>query len=191
MSTPPFPEWCDAAPDAAFSAPHDCSKRASKFERTIRIRNTAEYAAAVLVLILFGGSAIGALAKGEGLMAIAFALIIIGTGFVIWRLYKNGSNLKRRPEDPCIMHLKSQYRRQYELLRSVPRWYLAPFLPGLVMLYGVIAIRTAERVGWVEAFLGLAGPVAMTVGVFGLVALLNWWGAKGLKRKIDDLSGLA
>ena len=190
MNRPPFPEWCEAAPDATFSAPAECARRLSKFESRIRIRNAIEYAAGVMVCFLFGGSAIAAMDGGEVWLAASLVSIVIGTCFVLWNLHRRGSNLERRPEDPCVRHLDRQYRHQRDALRNVPQWYIAPLIPGVLMLYFVVAAKVASKVGWGPALLGIAEPAAITFGIFSLVAIVNWWGAKRLELQIEKLREL-
>lgn len=191
MSNLPIPGWCDAAPDAAFSDPVDCSKRADSFERRIRIRNITEYGAGALVGAIFGALAVKFFAEGESLMALTMTLIVVGAAIVMWNLNKRASNLVRHPEEPCLAYLTRQYRRQYEALRAVPLWYVAPLLPGVIGFYLVVTAKVAERTGWIGALEGLAGPAAVTFGVFGAVALANMWAARSLKRKLASMEALA
>lgn len=191
MTTPPLPQWQSSSPDAAFSAPSECSVRVSKFERRIWRRNLLEYAAGVFIALVMGASAIAAFAKGEAGIGIALALTVIGVGVIMWGLYVRGSNLARRPEDPCLVHLRRQYQRQYEALKAVPLWYIGPLIPGVALLYFTIAAEVAAKIGWVQALQGVAGSAAITFGIFGAVALVNWFGARSLKRKIDEIDALA
>ncbi|MCK0128403.1 hypothetical protein [Erythrobacter sp. F6033] len=191
MNTPPLPEWCEAAPEAAFSPPTDCAARADRFERRIKRRNIVEYAAGIIVAIVSGVGAIAFLREGEGLLSIAMALMALGAVTVMWGLYRRGSNLIRRPEDQCLTHLRRQYQRQYDALRSVPRWYLAPLVPGLAMLYAVRLSQSAQQIGWAEAASQAIIPVTTSIAVFAGVALLNWWAAQGLKSKLSSLNSLA
>ncbi|GMN01493.1 hypothetical protein [Erythrobacter sp. MTPC3] len=187
MTSPPILEWCEAANDAAFSAPADCAARASKFERRIKWRNVTEYLAGAVVILLFSGTTIAAAYKGELLIAASAGLIVMGCAVVLWQLAKRASNLVRRPEDPCVIHLRRQYSRQYEALRSVPVWYLGPLIPGIVAFNLAITARVADAIGWSAAIKGAAGTFAIVAGVFAAVALLNLIGARHLKRKIDEL----
>ncbi|MBV7259977.1 hypothetical protein [Erythrobacter crassostreae] len=191
MSTPPLPEWCEAAPEAAFSAPSECTVRANAFERRIRFRNVTEYVAGGFVALACGAAAVAAFWKGEPLIGISMALVVAGSLFVMWSLHKRGSNLTRRPEDPCITHLRRQYQRQYDALRAVPKWYLGPFIPGMLMFYAVTTVEVAESNGWAEALSGIVGPASATIAIFGGVALANWWAARSLKAKISSLDALA
>ena len=191
MTTPPLPEWCDAAPDAVFSDPQDCAVRATKFERRIRRRNLMEYVAGAIVIVGAGASSIAAGIKGDWGIALAMALTAIGAIVVLWGLFRRATNLERRPEDPCRMHLRRQYQRQYDALRDVPLWYIGPLIPGVLTLYAAIVTGAAEQIGVIEALKGAAGPAVLTFGILAAVALLNWLGARSLKREIQSLDSLA
>ena len=190
MTTPPLPQWCDTAPDAAFIAPAECSRRADRFARRIRVRNGIEYAAGVLVIVLFGGSSLGAAGRGEWLIALSLALIVGGTLVILRNLHRRGSNVERLPEEPCLAHLRRQYARQYEALRTVPLWYVGPLLPGCVLLYAGVAAGVAEVAGWRAALSGIVQPAAITFGIFAAIAWLNLFVARGLKRRLDALDAL-
>lgn len=191
MNRPPIPGWHDEGRDAAFSDPAACNARATAFERKIRRRNFIEYAAGVLVTVLFGGSALGAIAKGEVLITAGLLTIIVGVWVALWNLRQRGSNLERRPEEPCLDHLKRQYRRQYEALRAVPLWYIGPMVPGVALFYFGVAEGVARTLGWSEALSGLAKPVAISFGIFAAIALANVVAARMIRRKIAELDTLA
>lgn len=192
MTAPsPFNAWKSAQSKATFSDPSEFAIRASKFERRIRIRNWLEYGTAVFVTVLFGGTTIGALIKGELLIALSTLAIVIGVFVSMRGLKQRGSNLKRRPEDNCLQHLRRQYNHQYEALRDVPRWYIGPFVPGIVLFYVAVTAGVAEVIGWANALAGIAGPASITLGLFALVAGANWLAARMLKKKVDELDALA
>lgn len=191
MNTPPLPQWQSASTSAAFSEPSECSVRATKFERTIRRRNFLEYAAGIVVSIVMGASAFGAFSEGETAIGAALVLTVVGVAVVLWGLHSRGSNLSRRPEDPCLVHLRRQYQRQYEALKAVPLWYIGPIIPGIAFLYFAIVSRVAERIGWSQALEGASSSAAITFGILGLVAAANWFGARSLKQKIAEIDALA
>ena len=191
MSLPPIPSWSDQASGASFSEPAECAARVGKFERRIRIRNGMEYAAAVLGTILFGVTAFGAFDKGEMMIGLSCLAIIVGVFVAMLNLKRRGGNLDRRPEDNCAAHLRRQYSHQHQLLRDVPVWYIGPFIPGLVLFYLTITARVAERVGWADAMIGILQPAAISFGIMALVMLANWFGARHLQKKIDEIDALA
>ncbi len=191
MTNTPFTQWKLTGGEASFSSPSECSKRASKFERTIHRRNLIEYAAGVFIAALMGASGVGAFIKGEALIGASLLITVLGVFVVMWGLHKRGSNLQRHPEDPCLVHLRRQYERQFEALRAVPLWYIGPLVPGVTLLYLAVTARVAETIGWIDALGGIASSAGITFGIFGLVALANWFAARSLKQKIDEIDALA
>lgn len=191
MSLPPLPAWQSAAKDAHFSDPATCALRASKFERTIRIRNLAEYAAGGLMIVLFGASAIGALIMGETLIGLAMMLTVGGVAVVLWGIARRASNLDRWDEEPCLDHLARQYRRQYEALMRVPVWYIGPLVPGIIALFAAVAAGVAEVTGWQAALVGITQPALVVGGVFAAIIALNLMAARRLQRDLERIERLA
>lgn len=190
MNTSPFPEWCEAAPDAVFSPPNECAVRTAKFERQIKWRNVTEYVAGGVAIVLFTAMAIAAALREELLISASAGLIVLGCLVVLRHLAKRASNLKRRPEDPCTFHLRRQYSRQYDALRTVPVWYLGPLLPGMLALHFAVTAGAAERIGWGPAFENSAGSLAAIAAMFVGVAAVNFIAARFLKKKIEALDAL-
>ncbi len=187
MTDLPFPEWGSAAHDAQFSQARSCETRATRFERRIRVRNAIEYIAGALVALLFGGATIAALLRGEIAFALGFLLVLAGTAAVLWNLHRRGANLERHPEDTCRAHLRRQYEHQRAALAAVPAWYIGPLLPGTLAIYATVTAKVAEKAGWATALSGIAGPAAITFGLFAAIALANLWGARRLAREIAAL----
>lgn len=182
--------WSAIAPDASFSAPSACAQRAALFERKIKRRNRIEYAAGALAIGLLAIFGIGAIAIGEYAIAAASGAIVAGVAVVLWQLARRGGSLDKRPEEPCLEHLRRQYRQQYAALQSVPLWYIGPLVPGIALFYFAIGAGVAREIGWTAALQGLAGPAAATFGIFAAIALVNRLAARGLKRKLEELERL-
>lgn len=183
----PIPDWLAVSADARLSDPSDCAARARAFERRIRRRNVAEYAAGGSAALAFFVLSVGALWFGEWMIALASGLTCAGALLVLRNLARKGSNLAPEPGRPCVTHLKRQYQRQYDALRSVASWYIAPLVPGMLLLLGVITYRIAEVRGWQSALQDLFAPAAVVFAVFAAVIVLNGWAAAVLKRKIRAL----
>ena len=173
MSKEPIFGWSSMNADAQFSTPEACQRHATRFEKLIRRRNLIEYAAGVLVFGLFGLGAATALVAGEGGFAAAMFAVILGTGFVLWKLHRDGSTLDRRPESSCKDQLRDQLVRQRDLLKGVPKWYLAPFIPGILGVYFSAAYGVAQVRGWEVALGGIWQPLGLTAAFFCFVAWLN------------------
>ncbi|MDJ0643740.1 MAG: hypothetical protein QNJ15_13075 [Erythrobacter sp.] len=191
MTKPPLPAWCDAAPDAAFTDPVDCAAQASKFERTVSRRNLFEYLACAFVIGVFGFGAFRAAGDGDTLMAFALLSTVIGAVVVAWGLWKRASNLVRRAEDACLVHLRRQFEHQNRALRAVPLWYLGPLVPGLALFYFAEASGVAEQAGWLAGIEEIALRALISVLIFAAIAYLNHWAAKSIERKIEELDSLA
>lgn len=191
MSLPDFPAWQKAERDARFSDPAACAARATNFERNIKWRNRAEYAAGILITLVFGGASLGAAGRSEPIIAAGLATIIAGVWLALWNLHKRASNQPRTFEEPCLVHLRHQYQRQYEALRAVPLWYIGPMVPGVVLFYFGITQGAAQTIGWAAALKGALGPFLISFGIFAVIAVANLIAARALKRKIDDMENLA
>ncbi|WP_375291329.1 hypothetical protein [Qipengyuania sp.] len=182
-----FDGWNAIATDAAFDDPQRCAARATRFERTIRRRNLIEFAAAGLIIPLFATGAIAAGYIGMWGMVAGCTMIIAGTLAIIGWLFKDGLNLRREPEVSCRDHLRAQYVRQRDLLRAVPKRYLAPLLPGMAAIYATVIVGVAQTRGWTVAIQGVWAPMAGTVAFFAFVAWLNLRAARGLEGQIASL----
>jgi hypothetical protein len=68
--------------------------------------------------------------------------------------------------------------RQRDILRAVPYWYLAPFVPGMV----VSAVSK-----WDTAGANTIGALVVVLTIFGLVWRLNVAGANWLDRKVGEV----
>lgn len=191
MSPAPIPGWQSQSQDSAFSDPSACAARASKLEHQITRRNRREYAAAALVVLLFGAGGLIAAFHGEPLIALSGVLVVAGTALVVRNLHVRASNLDRHPEEPCRVHLRRQYEHQYRFLRSVPLLYIGPLIPGVALFYFAVVRQAAEISGWGSALENAWPKLAVTAAIFAGVAIINWRAAHSVKRKIDGLDALA
>ncbi|HTP31064.1 MAG TPA: hypothetical protein VMJ75_02755 [Candidatus Acidoferrales bacterium] len=114
--------------------------RAARFERRINRRNLREYiggAVGVAIYWLYLKNAPDPLTRAGS------ALIVAGTLFIVWRLYRHGRTT-RLPQDLGFSASLDFHRRQLvqqrDLLRGIFWWYIAPLLPGLSLFF-VVAIQ--------------------------------------------------
>lgn len=189
--TSPFPLWTAAEGDAAFSDPAACAERASAFERQIARRNRRERYAGLIQLPFWGALAAFFLWEGETLIAASVLLIFGGVVAVLRNLAQRAGTLDPQPEEPCLIHLERQYRRQLVALRSVPAWYIGPLVPGVLAFYAAVAAGVAEARGWSAALEGMALPFAVTFGLFAAVILLNRLAARSIASDLARLRSLA
>jgi hypothetical protein len=159
----------------------DIHVRVRAWERRIARRNLREYVAAVLV---FAGFGFTAWRDANPLVRIGSGLVVLGTCYVVWKLYTRGST-RAMPASlaarDCLDFHRSELVRQRDLLRSVWTWYLLPFVPGVVvMAIGRAALQPDRRLAV------LASTVLMVVAFTG-IGWLNQRGARKLQRTIDSL----
>jgi hypothetical protein len=187
--------WHSAPPDKEKIDMEALKKRGSKLRRKVRVRNAVETAAAVVVLYLFGKDAYAALTAGDHLSALGGALVMAGAVVVVAVLWRRGSNMRPpmidAPTSEQIAFHRGALVRQRDLLRSVPRWYLGPFVPGILVLFVAQARNALLGEGLPSAALDrgalLAGNLALVVLVFVAVAWLNARAARKLDAEIAAL----
>lgn len=179
--------WCAESTAETFTKPEDLMNRTSTFERKIKRRNWIEYAAGALVMVFATPAAAMFAMTGEPGLAVAMLLTVIGTGIVMWNLHARASAEGRHPEEDCRSHLVAQHRRQAKALRKVPLWYIGPLLPGILGVYGTVAMKAVGQVdGW-EILVEVGRPLGITLAFFAFVIWLNLRAARSLERQAEAL----
>jgi hypothetical protein len=168
--------------------------KAHGFERKIRVRNAIEYSAAVIVLMSFGYQMF---ASANIYIRAGALLIVLATVFVVYVLHTRGS-ARNVPEElglsASLDFHRSSLERQRDLLRSVWRWYLLPFVPGIATILFGAAVRDGAILNQPSPVseqgaggLGVLIVAAMFVAFFFFIAAINNRGARKLQAEIDAL----
>ncbi|MBC7769704.1 MAG: hypothetical protein H7124_13065 [Phycisphaerales bacterium] len=166
----------------------DVHVRAQRFQSRIRTRNFIEYAAAALVIGVFGWMT---LIIPEPAVQTGAVLIMLGALYVCWQLHRLG-RAATRDERNAAAHSwtdfhRDELTRQRDALRSVWRWYLAPFLPGVLVFLGAVAFTTATDTPLPERLGLFLGGVGMTAVLFAAIAWLNAVAARRLDAELAAL----
>jgi len=159
-------------------------EKSDKFEQGIRRRNLREYIAAAFVILVF---AVYMVIFPNPVIRTGCVLLIAASLYVAYRLHRHGKAqalADRTPFSSCVAHYRAELVRQRDLLRSVMSWYIAPFVPGLVVFTLGIENMRPGRSG---AILLTAIPV---VAIALIIWALNSRVAKKLQREIDTLEML-
>jgi hypothetical protein len=163
----------------------DVHLHAQRFQSRIRNRNMIEYVAAGSVVAFF----VWMIATvPEPIVQIGSGLIVLGALYVCWKLYQLGRAATRSEMDAGAQSWAAFHRgelvRQREALRTVWSWYLAPFVPGMVVFLAGVSFTEANPAP-LPARLGvfLAG-VGLMAAVFAVIWLLNAVAAKKLDAQI-------
>jgi len=159
-------------------------QRAGKFERRIFWRNIREYASSLVAAVLF---AYFFATTHIVLFRVAYALFIAGLAWVVLQLHRQGS-ARSMPGGmgtlTCLQFFRADLERQRDVVINVWSWYLAPLVPGFVVLTVGSVIARPYPAGLIAA----AFLDAVVAVVFVLVWKMNRRAARCLQRMIDELS---
>lgn len=191
MTDPLLDRWATEGADARFTGADEMAHKRTEFERRVRRRNLIEYAAGGLVIPVFAWVAWLTARAGEVVITLGFGMAITGMVVVLASLYYRASNLPHRPESDCRSHLRAQLEHQRQALASVPRWYLAPLVPGMMLVLVGSALPLARDTSWAAALVGLALPAVVIGAIFIGIAWLNRRAARALEGEIAALDALA
>jgi membrane protein YdbS with pleckstrin-like domain len=166
--------------DAVISV-DDIRSRARRLEQAVSIRNLLEYVAAAVVVAAFG---IRMWWESSAVVRVSGVMVIAATLFVTYQLRRRGT-ATQLPAELGVKHAvdfhRGQLERQRDLVQDVWRWYLLPFMPGLVGLQIGLAVSGQAPVANVT--------VQIAVICVGFVAVhgLNRRAARRLQHRIDRL----
>lgn len=177
----PWPKdlWKEQPVSVTTYSPDDLRVRLEKQQASLRLRNLVEYIAGGFVLLAFSTYLL--LPLGPVIKA-ASVLLILGTLYVLWQLHRRASAAPPPAEGDLAGFQREQLVRQHEALKTVWRWYLAPFIPGMLLMFiGQAQVLPAGK--WTY---GVAS-VGLMLTVFGLVWLLNHHAARKIAQEIEEL----
>jgi hypothetical protein len=183
--------WQTQATETRAMSVEALQTRALTFRKKVRWRNLRELIASVFVVAAF--VAIG-LKASNGWGQAGAALIILATVWVLWRLLRDGQAAAPPPAASAATLLafhRGQLVKLRHSLNTMGRWYLAPFVPGVVLLMvsrwvGPPALGRTVRSDH-EVIILCSVIVALILLV---VWLANKLGAMHLQRQIDELDAL-
>ena len=166
-------------------SPEELDRRAHGLDRRVRRRNALEYGAGAIPVLVFGAMALG---HGDPLMRLASVVIVLGVIFVLHGLHHRAG--ASRVEDwaaPILDHHRAQLVRQRDALAGVWRWYLAPLVPGLALLFAGVWQIVRDNAGASAATAHILPPVLIAGIVLAGIHWLNRVAARRLTRAIEAL----
>jgi len=163
--------WRNQRVEPAQMSLEELRQKAERFQRKISRRNLREYVAGAFVFVAFSYF-IWLLPP----MRLGSALLLAATAYVLYQLHTRGA-AKEVPESLALGTC-------LEFHRDVWKWYLLPFVPGLLAIIAVPLLRQPEK--WTGAW-----PVILVwSGMFYAILKLNKRGAEKLQRQIDELNSI-
>ncbi|MBD8065523.1 hypothetical protein IC608_08550 [Devosia sp. PTR5] len=163
--------------------------RARRLDDRIRTRNLWEFVAGGLVVA--ASIAIAALTLlsspwNAPALTIAGGFILLGLGALVamWQLRRRTSPPRIDGAAPTLGHYRAELVRQRDALRSVFRWYIAPFLPGFILIYGATLFDAG-------ALWSVLLPALATLIFLSWVVYANHRAAACIDTEIADLDRTA
>lgn len=185
MTDPAQQLWASQPVAPSRPSPDDLDRRARALDRRVRRRNALEYGAGVLLIPIFGAIAV---MQHDWLLRAACVAILIGVIVVLRGVHVYGGASRRQDwAAPILDHHRAQLVRQRDALQGVWRWYLAPLVPGLALLFASVWRVVYNTAGASAATARIIPPVLIAIVVFAGIHWLNRVGARRLSRAIAAL----
>ena len=166
----------------------DIHARSERFQSRIRNRNLIEYVAAGSVVAVFGWMIAPV---PEPIVQVGAALIVLGALYVCWKLHQLGRAATRSEMDAGAQSWAAFHRaeltRQREALRTVWSWYLAPFVPGMLVFLAGVSFTEANPAPFPARLGVFLASLTLMAAVFAVIWLLNARAARRLQREIEAL----
>ncbi len=136
--------WKKEGPTGSPPDLEDLRDRAGKFRNKVRRRNTIEFLAGGLVIVVFAAIAWSA---PISLVRVGAALVIAGACIVCWQLFRRTTPLSPPEKGGKLSVLefhKRELTRQRDALKSIIGWYILPLLPGVTFMLSIPLLSGAE-----------------------------------------------
>lgn len=160
---------------------------AEKFQSRIRVRNWTEYVAAASVVLVFGWMAV---TIPMPIVKAGSVLIVLGAAYVCWKLYELGRAATKSEMNQAASLVdfhRAELQRQRAALSTVWRWYLAPFVPGMLVFLAGVAFAPELDAPLAAKFATFAVGIGFVGAVFAAIAWLN---AKAVQRLDKEIAAL-
>ncbi len=178
--------WQSQPPESPPMTLADIRKTSRAFQSRVRRRNLIEYVAGAVGALGF----LPAVFDPESWMVRAGGVLAIaGMAVVGWQLHRRGSarGVPEAGEALTAFH-RAELIRQRDAVRSVAVWYLAPPIPGMILL---LLGRWFQAPAPHRSATAHQLAILAVAAVVGLVFLAIWWlnqrVAHRLQRQIDQL----
>ncbi len=157
--------------------------RASRFERRITRRNRREIVACFIVSALFVYFLIS---NHNILFRLSYGMFVVAMIWIAVQLRRKGA-VNALPvsmgAESSLQFFRLELERHRDVLKNIWPWYLAPMVPGYVMLSIAYLVSFPQRARWI----GVIAFDAFIVLLFIAIWKMNARAARCLQRSIDEL----
>jgi hypothetical protein len=175
--------WKDQSMTTATLSLEQVKVKAKRLHRRIAFRNAREYVGCGIVTCAFSLY----LYRFPGLlMRTGCMLTILATLFIAWQMKRRASNQvlpSASGEQSWLDFQRAQLIRQRDALHSAWLWYVAPFLPGVIVFRWGVETELSQNAPFVRGWLANLLIALVFLGV----AALNRYAARKLQQHIDTL----
>jgi len=178
--------WAGQAQEPFEMSLSEIHARAGRFRSRIRVRNLTEYAAAVLVIGIFGWMA---WMIPPPVVKAGAGLIVLGTLYVVWMLHRKGGAGAALPDGalPLADYHRGELVKQRDALATIWRWYLAPFVPGMLVFVGGVSFAPDTGLPLAARLIQFGTTLGLMAALFAGIAWLNAQAVKKLDAEIAAL----
>ena len=169
--------WQQQNVSASGMTPEEVRRASAALERQAKWREWRVYLASLIWMPLMG---ILILHNTDSWVRWGQALILYGGLVAIWEQAWHSPAHSRVEGPDFIDAWRIQLERERERLRSMQRWQLVPYLPGVVLVI-VGAARHGAQASWFVLNVG---------GLVLLYAWLRWLKGRAIRRLEDQLDAL-
>lgn len=182
--------WIQQTQETFVMSLTDIRSHAHSFQSRVRTRNYTEYAAAVLVIAIFGWVAF---LVPEPVVKAGALLTAVGAAYVAFALHRKAGAAVPRPDgsESLLDFHRGELVRQRRALATVPQWYLAPFVPGMLLFIGGVSFSQDSGLPLLARFIQFGVSLPIVGAVFAGVAWLNARAVKQLDAEIAALDALS
>lgn len=178
--------WKEQEMIAQILNPSQLETRRHRLEDRIKLRNRIEYIAGGIVfigaLLLGGWMLIDDPNLVETVLGAGILLLGAGAFFACVQLQRRtGGPVAVDGTQSTLAHYRADLIRQRDALRSVFAWYIAPFLPGFLLIYGSVFLDPNTEGLWA------AIPAAVTVAFLAWVLHINRRAADCIDEEVRAL----
>lgn len=184
MTDPIADLWVQQHRNAAAPDRDALAQTSVRLRRRVRRRDLTEYVAGLLAAAIFVHLAIYAQDWG---VRVGCAAIVLGTSATLFNLWRRRPHGPENYEAAGVDYHRAQLVHQRDVLASVWRWYLAPVVPGMMILVVAIGRTAGQHMSTGAAVLAMSTAVLPVVAVLWGIHKLNRAAARRLQKTIDAL----
>ncbi len=179
--------WVNQQSEGFTMSTDEIRARAGNMQSLVSRRNFREYLVGGVLIAFFAAMAF---VVPYPLSKLGCALIAIGIAFVMWRLFvvaRAGSVSEAAAANDWAQFYRSELVRQRDALQGIWHWYLGPLIPGMIVYWLAIGIRSIGTPSVVWEWAIAVGGLALTAFLFTRIAAANKNAAAALQAEIETL----